>query len=650
MGQQYSPGGNAGSEDPSHSHPPFSESDSEGSIRPIRGSIGSEILGASSSPRVSINLSDTTALKLMEASLSKFNKLITSDSLAKHEDEVPLESWRDELSRFHVWVRTVGDHQDGQGSLIYRLACEPHLYSQTVRLLESFQELLADLGDALSGLNPSDNCHDEENEDEEGTDSIGGFTEIQHIHKNMRETLSYLNRASTVIPKAVMPTVLSDDQTSRSDVGPVRSARTQPASNTGNSQSPLSGPSSPPGSSSPPLSPFIPSSLYQDLKVVDSTEQSGEVNRVSKGPPSGGPPSGISQVAGESILVKRENQSNPANAPTDNPGAPSTTIYNLKSIELDDMISRLLDTAHSTKFDQTVCLNNFEITTICVLAREVLLSEPTLLELPAPIKVVGDIHGQYADLIRIFQTCGSPPESNYLFLGNYIGRGKRGLETILLLLCYKIKYPENVFLLRGNHECGSVCRVSGFYDECKWRHNKNIWKYFIDTFNCLPFAAIVSGKIFCVHGGLSPSLLHMDDIRDIARPTDIPDYGLLTDLLWSDPASGMEEDWEPNERGVGYCFSEKVIKSFLDRHGFDLVCRSHMVVEDGFEFYQGRTLVTIFSAPNYCGEFDNLGAIMSISDDLLCRFELMELLDSTALKNHKEGQMKRNKMPNKYID
>ncbi|KAJ5405651.1 hypothetical protein N7465_006935 [Penicillium sp. CMV-2018d] len=637
MGQQDSPGGNAGSEDPSHSHPPFSESDSEGSIRPIRGSIGSKIPSALNISRVSTNLSDTTALKLMEASLSKFNKLITSDSLAKHEDEVPLESWRDELSRFHVWVRTSGDHQDGQGSLIYRLTCEPHLYSQTVRLLESFQELLADLGRALSGANSNDDSQDEENKDKEETDTIDGLTEIQHIRKNIRETLSYLNRVSAVIPKAVRPTVLSHNETNTSDLGPVRSARTQPVSDTGNSQSPLSGTSSPPGSSSPPLSPFIPSSLYHDLKVVDSTEQSGEVNRVSKGPPSGGPPAGTSQVSGESISAKRENQSNPANAPMGDPGAPSTTMYNPKSIELDDMISRLLDTAHLTKFDQTVCLNNFEITTICVLARELLLSEPTLLELPAPIKVVGDIHGQYADLIRIFQTYGAPPESNYLFLGNYIGRGKRGLETILLLLCYKIKYPKNVFLLRGNHECGSVCRVSGFYDECKWRHNKKVWKYFIDTFNCLPMAAIVSGKIFCVHGGLSPSLLHMDDIRDIARPTDIPDYGLLTDLLWSDPASGMEEDWEPNEHGVGYWFSEKVIKSFLDRHGFDLVCRSHMVVEDGFEFYQGRTLVTIFSAPNYCGEFDNLGAIMSISEDLLCRFELMEPLNSTTLKKSQGG-------------
>lgn len=607
MGQQYSPGGNTGSEGPSNSHPPFSESDSEGSIRPIRGSIGSEIPGALNSPLVSISLSDTTAWKLMEASLSKFHKLITSNSLAKHEDEVSLESWRDELSRFHVWVRTIGDHQDGPGSLIYRLTCEPHLYSQTVRLLKSFQELLSDLEDAISGANPNNNPQDEESEDEEGTDSIDQFTEIQHIHKNMKETLSYLNRVSAVIPKAARPTVLSDNQTSRSDVGPVRSVGTQPVSNAGNSQSPWSGTPSTPGTPSPPLSPFLSSSIHQDLKVVDSTEQSGEVNRVLKGPPSGGSPAGTSLVAGESILVKREKQSNPANAPMGNPGAPSTTMYNLNSIELDDMISRLLDTAHSTKFDQTVCLDNFEITTICVLARELLLSEPTLLELPAPIKVVGDIHGQYADLIRIFQTSRSPPESNYLFLGNYVGRGKRGLETILLLLCYKIKYPENVFLLRGNHECGSVSRVSGFYDECKWRHNIKIWNYFIDTFNCLPIAAIVSRKIFCVHGGLSPGLLHMDDIRDIARPTDIPDHGLLADLLWSDPASGMEEDWEPNERGVGCYYSKKVITRFLDRHGFDLVCRSHMVVEDGFEFYHGRSLVTIFSAPNVsCVGFPNL--------------------------------------------
>lgn len=139
----------------------------------------------------------------------------------------------------------------------------------------------------------------------------------------------------------------------------------------------------------------------------------------------------------------------------------------------------------------------------------------------------------------------------------------------------------------------------GFYDECKRRCNIKIWKTFVDTFNTLPIASIVAGKIFCVHGGLSPSLQHMDDIRQIARPTDVPDYGLLNDLLWSDPAD-MVGDWEENERGVSYCFGKKVIVDFLAKHDFDLVCRAHMVVEDGYEFFNERTLVTVFSAPNVC--------------------------------------------------
>lgn len=142
--------------------------------------------------------------------------------------------------------------------------------------------------------------------------------------------------------------------------------------------------------------------------------------------------------------------------------------------------------------------------------------------------------------------------------------------------------------------------VYGFYDECKRRVNIKIWKTFIDVFNTLPIAAVVASKIFCVHGGLSPSLSNMDDIRRIERPTDVPDYGLLNDLLWSDP-SDTALDWEDNERGVSYCFGKAVIQQFLAQYDFDLICRAHMVVEDGYEFWNERTLVTIFSAPNYCG-------------------------------------------------
>ncbi|KAF9478534.1 phosphoprotein phosphatase PPZ [Pholiota conissans] len=303
----------------------------------------------------------------------------------------------------------------------------------------------------------------------------------------------------------------------------------------------------------------------------------------------------------------------------------------LKQFDVDDMIQRLLDVGYTGKVSKSLCLKNTEITAICLAARDVFLSQPTLVELSPPVKIVGDVHGQYSDLIRLFEMCGFPPAANYLFLGDYVDRGKQSLETILLLLCYKIKYPENFFLLRGNHECANVTRVYGFYDECKRRCNIKTWKTFIDVFNCLPIAAIVASKIFCVHGGLSPSLHSMEDIKRIQRPTDVPDFGLLNDLLWSDP-SDTALDWEDNERGVSYCFGKAIINEFLVRYDMDLICRAHMVVEDGYEFWNDRTLVTVFSAPNYCGEFDNYGACMSVSEDLLCAFELLKPLDGAALR------------------
>ncbi|CCX15036.1 Similar to Serine/threonine-protein phosphatase PP-Z; acc. no. P78968 [Pyronema omphalodes CBS 100304] len=393
-----------------------------------------------------------------------------------------------------------------------------------------------------------------------------------------------------------------------------------------------------------PPSPVHSSSIGKGHHALDNGNIR-EVDHVSDAPPGANtvhPPS--TQQPKESILIKRPNAPNPiANvAPaTDANGTPtieSMGMSALKTIDLDDMIARLLDAGYAAKVTKAVCLKNAEITAICMAAREVFLSQPALIELSAPVKIVGDVHGQYGDLIRMFDMCGFPPNSNYLFLGDYVDRGKQSLETILLMLCYKIKFPENFFLLRGNHECANVTRVYGFYDECKRRCNIKIWKTFVDTFNTLPIAAIVAGKIFCVHGGLSPSLQHMDDIRNIARPTDVPDYGLLNDLLWSDPAD-MNNDWEENERGVSYCFGKKVIVDFLAKHDFDLVCRAHMVVEDGYEFFNERTLVTVFSAPNYCGEFDNWGAVMSVSGELLCSFELLKPLDSTALKQ----QMKKSR-------
>ena len=402
----------------------------------------------------------------------------------------------------------------------------------------------------------------------------------------------------------------------RSDAGSVKSAASvrstgSKISRTFTSPSPSSPRESPAtartGSPVPPPSPSHASSTGQGHHAVSRAQQKGEVDHVSDQPPTGSLHLSHNQQPKESILVKKENAINPrapetptSQAPTDDgdgTGSPGMGIGIPDSIDIDNMISRLLDAGYSAKITKGVCLKNAEITAICIAAREVLLSQPALLELSAPVKIVGDVHGQFTDLLRLFEMCGFPPNANYLFLGDYVDRGKQSLETILLLLCYKLKFPENFFLLRGNHECANVTRVYGFYDECKRRCNVKIWKTFVDTFNCLPIASIVAGKIFCVHGGLSPSLSHMDDIRHIARPTDVPDYGLLNDLLWSDPAD-MDQDWETNERGVSYCFGKKVILEFLQRNDFDLVCRAHMVVEDGYEFFSDRILVTVFSAPN----------------------------------------------------
>ncbi|KAJ2593254.1 type 1 serine/threonine-protein phosphatase catalytic subunit glc7, partial [Coemansia sp. RSA 1722] len=248
---------------------------------------------------------------------------------------------------------------------------------------------------------------------------------------------------------------------------------------------------------------------------------------------------------------------------------------------------------------------------------------PVLLELEAPIKICGDIHGQYYDLLRLFEYGGFPPEANYLFLGDYVDRGKQSLETICLLLAYKIKYPENFFILRGNHESACINRIYGFYDECKRRYNIKLWKTFTDCFNCLPIAAIIDEKIFSMHGGLSPDLISMDQIKRIMRPTDVPDTGLLCDLLWSDPDKDIH-GWSENDRGVSFTFGPDIVYKFLQKHDLDLVCRAHQVVEDGYEFFAKRKLVTLFSAPNYCGEFDNAGAMMSVDDTLMCSFQILK--------------------------
>jgi len=292
------------------------------------------------------------------------------------------------------------------------------------------------------------------------------------------------------------------------------------------------------------------------------------------------------------------------------------------SLTVDELIASLLQ-VRSARPGKEVQLPERQITLLCHAARDIFIQQPILLELEAPIKIVGDVHGQYYDLLRLFEYGGFPPESNYLFLGDYVDRGKQSLETVCLLLSYKVKFPENFFLLRGNHECASINRIYGFYDECKRRYSIKLWKTFTDCFNTLPVSAVVDEKILCMHGGLSPELKSFEQVRRIMRPTDVPDSGLLCDLLWSDPDRDIS-GWGENDRGVSYTFGADVVTKFLNTHDLDLICRAHQVVEDGYEFFARRQLVTLFSAPNYCGEFDNAGAMMSVDDTLMCSFQILK--------------------------
>lgn len=240
------------------------------------------------------------------------------------------------------------------------------------------------------------------------------------------------------------------------------------------------------------------------------------------------------------------------------------------------------------------------------------------------IIVGGDIHGQFPDLLKIFCKLGFPDKSKYLFLGDYVDRGKQGIEVMLLLLCYKIIYPRNFFLLRGNHECQTISKTYGFFDECKRKYNIKMWKKFIDVFNCMPVAALIEERIFCMHGGISPHMNYIEDVLKIKKPCEIPEEGIMCDLLWADPDDEYRDGWNENTRGASYVFGTDVLCSFMMKNNLDLICRAHQVVEDGYKFFGGRKLVTIFSAPNYCGEFDNKGAILKITDDMECSFVIFE--------------------------
>jgi serine/threonine-protein phosphatase PP1 catalytic subunit len=291
-----------------------------------------------------------------------------------------------------------------------------------------------------------------------------------------------------------------------------------------------------------------------------------------------------------------------------------------------------------------IALTLAEVRPLCDSARALLEEQGPVVHLSSPITICGDVHGQMADLLRVFQERGVPSaDSPYLFLGDYVDRGDNSIDVIMLLLALKVRHPHHVFLLRGNHECPEINSSYGFVDECRARFGSVdgpiAWRLFNDVFKWLPLCATVDNRIFCVHGGLSPELLKgrrdgddssidveakLRELESIDRRAlgTVPDRGLVCDMLWSDPdpnASG----WEENDRGCGYIFDGELVKRFCDAYGYDFVCRAHQCVDYGYDFFSSRRLVTVFTASNYCGSYNNCGCVLSVDRDRKCKFHIL---------------------------
>jgi len=232
----------------------------------------------------------------------------------------------------------------------------------------------------------------------------------------------------------------------------------------------------------------------------------------------------------------------------------------------------------------------------------------------SPVTVVGDIHGQWNDLVEMFSIGGPVPTTNYAFLGDYVDRGYYSIETVSLIMCLKVRYPDRIHILRGNHESRQITQVYGFYDQClKHYGTPNVWKYFTDLFDFLPLSFLIDAKVFGVHGGLSPVLDSLDHIRTLDRLHEVPHEGPICDLIWSDPDDRV--GWGISPRGAGYTFGEDITARWNHANGLNLTVRAHQLVMEGYNYTHNQQLLTLFSAPNYCYRCGNQAAIMEIDEN-----------------------------------
>lgn len=271
-----------------------------------------------------------------------------------------------------------------------------------------------------------------------------------------------------------------------------------------------------------------------------------------------------------------------------------------------------------------------DMKSLCRKAIEILVEESNVQSVRTPVTMCGDIHGQFPDLLHLFQICGeigSDKDMHYVFLGDLVDRGYNSVEVLSYLLLMKVKHPSKVTLIRGNHETRQVTSIYGFYDECNKKYGTaEVWRMCVDVFDCFSIGAIVDGKALCVHGGLSPELRTVDQIRLLNRRQEIPTEGPYCDLVWSDPDN--VDGWKLSARGAGYLFGAKVAREFTHINGLNLVARAHQLAQEGYKYhFDEENVLTVWSAPNYCYRCHNLASVLRIHPDQTREFIVFREVD-----------------------
>lgn len=290
-------------------------------------------------------------------------------------------------------------------------------------------------------------------------------------------------------------------------------------------------------------------------------------------------------------------------------------------------------------------LHEADVKTLCEKACDLLVDDGNVQAVSSPVTIAGDIHGQFFDLLELLEAGGPVPDVHYLFMGDFVDRGFNSVETFLLLLCLKVRHPSSVTLIRGNHESRQITQVYGFYDECMRKYgNAHVWRYCTEVFDLLSLAAVIDGSAMCVHGGLSPSIHLLDQIRAIDRKQEVPHDGAMCDLLWSDPDDGVR-GWAVSPRGAGYLFGGDIVQQFGHLNGVSLIARAHQLVMEGYRTMFDEALVTVWSAPNYCYRCGNVAAILQLNDKLERSFKVF----NAAAQEGREAQAARRPPPEYFL-